>query len=179
MFEINKTILIIIDVQGKLAGLVHDKEKIYKNISALIKAAQLLSIPIIYTEQVPEKIGKTIPEIADLLTGQKPLIKSSFSCCGNKEFVSKLKALNCKQLVVVGIETHVCVYQTIADLLDLKYEVQVVADAVSSRTLENSKIALKQMRKLGADITSTEMIICELMKTSEHKKFRDVIKLIK
>ena len=179
MFQINKTTLLIIDIQGKLASLVHEKEKVYQNVTALIKAAQLLNMPIIYTEQVPEKIGKTIPEIANLLPGQNPIIKSSFSCCGSKEFVSKLKTLNRKQLVITGIETHVCVYQTISDLLDLKYEIQVVADAVSSRTFENSKIALKQIRKLGADITSTEMVICELMKTSEHEKFRDIIKLIK
>lgn len=179
MFDIDKTVLLVIDVQGKLASLVHAKEKTYQHITALIKSAQILNIPIIYTEQVPEKIGKTIPEIAGLLKPVPPLIKSSFSCCGSKEFLQKLNGLKRNQVIVTGIEAHVCVYQTTADLLNLKYHVHIVADAISSRTADNACIALERMKKMGADITSTEMIICELLKTSEHEKFRKIIKLIK
>ena len=179
MFEINKTVLVVIDVQGKLATLVAEKEKVYANISGLIKAVQILNIPIIYTEQVPEKIGKTIPKIALLLSTLSPITKSSFSCCGSKEFLEQLTRLKRKQVIITGIETHVCVYQTITDLLKLQFAVQVVADAVSSRTAENRRIALERVKKLGADITSTEMVLCELLKTAKHEKFRDIIKFIK
>ena len=179
MFDIAKTVLLVIDVQGKLAALVHDKEKVYRHIEALIKTAQILNIPILYTEQVPEKIGKTIPVLERLLKSAAPITKSSFSCCGSKEFLQRINALNRKQVVVAGIEAHVCVYQTAADLLSLKFDVQVVADAVSSRNADNVCIALERMKKLGADLTSTEMIITELLRTAEHPSFREIIKLIK
>src|SRR5436190_1404373 len=178
MFQIAQSVLIVIDVQGKLAKLVYNKLSTYRHLEALIHASQILNIPILYTEQVPEKIGKTIPVIARILKPAQPIVKSSFSCCGSKEFVQQLNALNRKQIIVTGIETHVCVYQTVADLLE-RFQVQVVADAVSSRTAENTQVALRRMEKLGAEITTTEMIICELLQTSKHEKFREIIKLIK
>lgn len=178
MFQIAQSVLIVIDVQGKLAKLVHDKLATYRRLEALIRTAKILNIPILYTEQVPEKIGKTIPVIARLLKPAEPVIKSSFSCCDSKEFVQQLNAINRRQIIVTGIETHVCVYQTVVDLLG-KFQVQVVADAVSSRTAGNRDTALKRMEKLGADITTAEMIICELLQTSKHEKFWEIIKLIK
>lgn len=179
MFSPGNSILIVIDVQGKLAYLVHDKEKIFKHIQALIQAANHLDIPVIYTEQVPEKIGGTIPEIKFYLNNHQPIRKASFSCAGEKTFWDELKKNRRSQLIVAGIETHVCVYQTVADLLGKRYPVQVVADAVSSRSLDDKAIALDRMKSLGAVLTSTEMIITELLKTSNHKKFKEILGLIK
>ena len=129
MFSHEKAVILVIDIQGKLAALMFEKEKVYRNIKAIIKAARILEIPVLWTEQVPGKIGQTVPEIAALLSPLKPIPKSSFSCCGEKKFLDALAALKRRQMIVTGIETHVCVYQTAADLIERKYEVQVVADA--------------------------------------------------
>lgn len=149
------------------------------NIQALVRAAQILKVPIIHTEQVPEKIGRTIPAIDGLLKGQDPVRKSSFSCFGSKEFAQKWAALDRSQVIVAGIETHVCVYQTVADLLSRKFEVQIVADAVSSRSPDNKAVALDLVKSLGAVVTTTEMIICELIRGADHEDFKDIIALVK
>src|SRR3989338_1798956 len=179
MFTPQQTVLFVIDVQGKLARLVHNHAQVIRSIQGLIKAAQILDIPIIWTEQAPEKIGKTIPEIADLLTDIEPLAKTTFSSLAEPAVQKKLQSLNRNQIIVAGIETHVCVYQTIAQLIDDEFSVQVVVDAVSSRTLENKQTALNRIHALGADMTSSEMIITELLQTSTHPKFREIIQLIK
>jgi len=179
MFSPENTILLVIDVQGKLARLMHKKDELFRHISGLIRIASFLDIPIIVTEQVPEKIGTTISEITELLKGTQPLPKACFSCCRQDQIMQKLESLNRKQIVVAGIEAHVCVYQTVHDLIHKQYEVQVVGDAVSSRTEMNKHFALDRIKFLGGGITSTEMIACEWLKTSEHPKFREIIRLIK
>lgn len=179
MFSVEQSVLLVIDVQGKLAHLMHQKEDLFRNIGRMIQAAQILEIPMVVTEQAPDKIGTTIPEIAVLLKNHQVIAKGSFSCYGQPDFLKKLKQLNRRQVIVSGIETHVCVYQTVCDLLDQGMEVQVVADAVSSRTKGNKTVALQRLRSLGAGVTTTEMILCELLKTCEHPGFRDVMGLIK
>ena len=179
MFLPSKSLLLIIDVQGNLAYRMHEKENLFKHLQALIQAAQILDIPIILTEQVPEKIGATVPEIRQHLKNISAIKKTSFSCWLSKDFKKQLKSFRRRQIIVAGIETHVCVYQTVHDLLKAKYDIQVVADAVSSRTFENKLLALNRIKFLGADLTSTEMMICELLRTSAHPKFKDVLKLMK
>ncbi len=179
MFTIKNSILLVIDVQGNLAHKMHEKEILFRHIKALINAAHILKIPIIYTEQVPEKIGSTVVEIAEHLKEVVYFDKVSFSCCGNPQFSAELKKLKRKQIIVCGIETHVCVYQTVADLLAADYEVQIVADAVSSRAADNKHWAIERMKQDGALLTGTEMIITELLKTSAHPKFREILNLIK
>ena len=179
MFTVDHAILLVVDVQGKLANLVHEKSKVHHNIIDLLEAAKILSLPILYTEQVPEKIGKTIPGIGKYFKKNPPVVKKSFSCCGSMEFLQKLNSFNRSQVIVCGIETHVCIYQTVIDLLDRRFKVQVVADAVSSRKKEDKDIALERMKMAGALLTSTEMITCELVRTSEHKNFKEIIKLLK
>ena len=179
MFSQENAVLLIVDVQGRLAHLMHEKKELIRHIGGLIRVAYFLDIPIIVTEQAPDKIGQIIPEISGLLKDHKPIAKTSFSCCGQHEFMQKLEALNRKQIIITGIEAHVCIYQTVCELLNIQYEVQVVSDAVSSRTKANKKLALKRIEAFGGDITSTEMIVCELLRSSEHPKFREVINLIK
>lgn len=178
-FTPNQSVLVVIDVQGRLAYLMHDKEVLFKHIQALIQAADHLGIPVLFTEQVPQKIGFTVPEVADYFKGRKPILKETFSCFGSTEFQKKLSALKRKQIILCGIETHVCLYQTAVDLKEAKYEVQVVADAVSSRAKENKDAALRLMEHFGVTLTATEMLACELLKTSVHPKFREVLKLIR
>lgn len=171
------TVLIIVDVQGNLAQLIDNRGIIFENIRRVIKGCHVLGIPMILTEQV--NLGPTIPDITDLMPRVKPIIKESFSCCGNEEFMEALTALNRKQVLIAGIETHVCVYNTSRDLVELGYEVQVVADAVSSRTAMNREIALQKMKDRGVIWTSTEMVLFELLKTASDPKLRDIIRIVK
>ncbi len=179
MLQTEKCALVIIDLQGKLAELMDKKQTLFTNIKTLIQAAKLLNIPIIYCQQCPKALGTTIEEVAQLLTGIEPVNKESFSCCLNDEFNHKLNSLNKKQIILCGIETHICVYQTAADLSSQAKEVTVVSDAVSSRTQENKQIALEAIRQIPAKITSTEMLLFELLKSASHPQFKAISKLIK
>ncbi len=179
MLEIQNSCLVVIDVQGKLAQLMTDKESLFKNVRILIQAAQILEIPILWCQQVPEALGPTVGEIAELLAGREPIDKASFSCCGDERFTAELNALGKEQVLLCGIETHVCVYQTAMDLMEGGLDVTVVADAVSSRTEQNRHVALTRLAAEGANIRSTEMALFELLKTARHPQFRRIAKLVK
>ena len=127
----------------------------------------------------PQGLGPTIPEVADLLSEIQPISKLSFSCCRNDRFVQALKVSNRNQVLIAGIETHVCIYQTAVDLVDLGYEVQVVTDAVSSRTAENKEIGLQKMRDAGISFTSLETALFELLKFAEGEQFKEILKIVK
>jgi nicotinamidase-related amidase len=173
------TALILVDVQAKLVPAMDGKETLLENLKRLIQGVRILGISILWTEQNPAGLGPTLSEIADLLPDQKPMSKYSFSCCGNEQFKNKLDTLNRKNLLIAGIESHVCVYQTVADLIHLQYEVQVVADAVASRTPENKRIGLEKSKSAGACLTSTETVLFELLKDAKSEKFKEIIKIIK
>jgi nicotinamidase-related amidase len=179
MLEVQNCCLVVVDVQGKLAQLMHDKENLFKSIEILIKAARILDIPILWCQQCPDSLGPTIPQIAELLAAYEPINKASFSCCEHNEFNKRLKALKRPQVLLCGIETHVCIYQTAIDLLDAGYSVDVVTDAVSSRTLENKEIAISRMAAEGANITTTEMALFELLRTAVHPNFKQIAELVK
>ena len=179
MLDIRNSLLIIVDVQGKLAQLMHDKDTLFKNIEILVKAAKILDIPILWCQQCPDSLGPTIPEIARLLADYEPINKSSFSCCGEENFNIRLNESSREQIILCGIETHVCIYQTAFDLLRKSFHVDVVADAVSSRTLDNKQIALAKMTAGGINISCTEMVLFELLKTAEHSRFKEIARLIK
>ncbi len=179
MLEIEKCCVVVVDVQGKLAQLMHDKDALFENIQILIKAAKILDVPIIWCQQCPQALGPTVPEIAELLAGNEPIDKASFSCCGNEQFNSKLNELGRQQILLCGIEAHVCIYQTAVQLQQAGREVTVIADAVSSRTPENKQIGIERMTAEGANISSVETALFELLKTAEHEKFKEIAKLIK
>ncbi|MGD8449419.1 MAG: hydrolase [Desulfobacterales bacterium] len=179
MLKIENTTLLIVDIQGNLAHSMHGKELLFKNVQKLIKGIQILGIPILWVEQNPRGLGLTIPEIADLLSDIQPISKMSFSSCRNDRFLQALNALNRKQVLIAGIETHVCVYQTAAELVDIGYDVQVVTDAVSSRNMENKEIGLQRMRDSGVSLTSVETALFELLKVAEGEQFREILKIVK
>lgn len=179
MLTTENSALVLVDVQGKLAQTMHAKQSFFDNIIRLVKGAQILELPILWAEQNPAGLGPTVPEIAELLPNQNPLSKLSFSCCGNAAFIKELETLNRQNMLVAGIEAHVCVYQTAADLVDLNYDVQVVADAVASRTAENKQIGLERSKAAGAGLTSTETVLFELLKIAKGNKFKEIIKIVK
>ena len=179
MLDINNTLLTIIDIQGNLALAMHDKESLFKGVKQLIKGVTALEIPIILTEQNPKGLGPTLPEIRDLLPGVTAIPKMGFNCCDENAFMDALKLSGKTQVLIAGIESHICVYQTAAALLDMGYKVEVVTDAVASRFPENKKLALKKMVRMGIKMTGVEMALFELLKTAEHEKFREIVKIIK
>ena len=179
MLDIQRSCLAVVDVQGKLAQLMHGREILFKNIQILVRAAKILEIPILWCQQCPDALGPTVPEIANLLADIEPINKSAFSCCGEEQFNKKLKKLARNQILLCGIETHVCIYQTAIDLLGHGFNVNIIADAVSSRALENKQIALNKLAAEGAKISCTEMALFELLKNAEHPEFRQIAKLIK
>ncbi len=179
MLEQDNTALVVIDVQGKLAQTMHEKEQLFANLHRLVRGAQLLDIPILLTEQYPQGLGETIPELKSLLPDTNPITKMSFSCCGEDAFMYAIEELDCEQLILCGIETHVCVYQTAMDLLDEDFDVHVVADAVSSRTAENKRLGLERLKEEGATLTSTEMALFELLRQAGTPVFKEISKLVK
>jgi nicotinamidase-related amidase len=173
------TVLVVIDIQGKLWNVMAEKEALLENAQKLVKGVQLLGVPVILTEQNPKGLGPTLPELMQLLPETQPVAKFSFSCCQDKGFLQALNALKRKQVLICGIEAHICVYQTTLELLSSGYEVQVVADVVSSRAVRNRDITLSRLQAEGAKLTVTEMALYELMQTAESPRFKEMLKVIK
>jgi nicotinamidase-related amidase len=179
MLSVDKAVLVVIDVQEKLFKVMSDQETLLQNTIRMTKGAEILEIPVMYSEQNPKGLGPTLPEVKEHLGGAIEIAKLEFSCCGNEDFMRELKALNRSQVLILGMECHVCVYQTAADLVSLGYEVQVIADAVSSRTPENKAIGLERCSQSGAGITGTETALFELLKKAEGDKFKKMLPVVK
>lgn len=173
------SLLLIIDIQEKLASVMDVKDKVIENVSHLIELAKLKNVPIVLTEQYPKGLGQTVEEIRNLLPVYKPVEKLSFSCCNDRSFVDLIKGFNKRRIVVSGMETHVCVLQTSLDLIREGFYVHVVQDAVCSRAKQNWKIALEFMRDAGAVITCTETVLFQWLKVAGTEEFKNIIKRIK
>lgn len=180
VLSVSNTVLVVVDVQEKLAKVMQDRESLLVNLAKLIRGLKALRVPAMWLEQNPARMGETVPEIRELLVGQVPVIsKMSFSCCGEQMFSDGLAATGCRQVLLSGIEAHVCVCQTAVDLLAAGYEVSVVADAVSSRNARDRDIALARMKDEGATLCSVEMVLFELLRTAEHPSFKDVLNIVR
>lgn len=181
MLERGNAVLIVIDVQDSLMKQMDHEvaKRTIKNIKTNIFFAKELGIPIILTEQYPKGLGRTIREIQSDLEHLIPIEKLSFSCCGEKLFNEKLFEINRKQIIMTGIETHVCILQTTNDLLEKGYEVHAVADAICSRRKLDWEIALRWMEKKGAIISTTEIIAFQLLKEAGTEEFRRLSKVLR
>ena len=172
--------LVVIDVQEKLFPEIHEKEAFLKNLQILIKGFQLFDLPILLTEQVPDKLGPTIEPIRSILNDTEPVIKSSFSCAGDPGFMSQTAGLSMYDgIVLAGIETHVCIYQTERDLIRRGQHVEVVTDAVASRDANNHRIAVDRIRNNGGFLTTVEMVLFNIQESAGGDRFRELIKLVK
>lgn len=172
--------LIVIDIQEKLLPPIFEKERLLKNAQLLIRLALILEIPVISTMQYARGLGQTVPEIQSLL--EKPSIdKQAFSCFGSDAFCSAVKSIPGQRNTVLlcGMESHICVTQTALGGLQEGYIVHVASDAVSSRTEWNWKIGLDRMRSAGGVISSTEMMIYELLRGSGTEAFKEMLKHLK
>jgi len=179
MLEIPTTVLVVVDFQGKLARMVDRSESVLRNAQILIQGVKYLDIPIVITEQYPRGLGHTVEEIARHFAGDPVVEKTAFSCFGSEEFQNRLASYRRRQVLLCGIETHVCVYQTACDLLAHDYEIYLVTDAVSSRTPENRQLGIHRIEKMGGILTSTEMALFELMKDAKINAFKAISNLVK
>ena len=179
MLKLDNTVLVVIDIQSKLWNVMHDKEDLLANAQKLVRGMQVMGVPIILTEQNPQGLGPTVPELMQTMPQIKPLPKFCFNCWQEKDFQDTVLESGCKQVLICGIETHICVYQTALEMLSSGFEVYVVGDVVSSRVVRNRDIALSRLQSEGARLTVTEMAIYELMQTAKSPHFKEMLKVIK
>lgn len=180
MLNIKNTAIVLVDYQGKLARIMDDNKELHEKIKTLIEGVKILEVPVVWLEQYPKGLGTTEEEVKALLSeNNEPIAKMDFSGYRNSDFKVALEELNKEHIIVAGIEAHVCVYQTVKDLLQTGRKVEYVEDAISSRTKENKQIAVSKMNLLGALPTSVEMLLFELMSTAEHPNFKEISRLIK
>lgn len=178
--EIANSAMVLIDVQKKLIGAMAEGDLIKERIRIMLKAADLLKLDVIVTEQYPAGLGETIAELSEVKPEKASIIeKTTFSCFGEVEFNKAMQAKPYRTLILTGIEGHVCVFQTAMDALNKGYNVVVVSDTVSSRKMENCKLALSQLQAEGAAILPVESVLFMLMRNAKHPAFREISKLIR
>ena len=173
------SMLLVIDVQEKLVNAL-DKNVIVKRVSNLVKSARLLSIPVVVTEQYPKGLGQTVPEVSSEFPENTPVFeKTSFNALEEEGVLDKIKSYNKKQIVICGIETHICVHQTAAALLREGFEVYVVKDACASRNKYEFKQGIELMQANGAKISCVEIVLFEWLKAAKNPCFKEIQALIK
>jgi nicotinamidase-related amidase len=173
--------VLVVDIQERMMGVIDNREQVVKNGVLLLKAARILQMPVIATTQYAARIGPLLPEIAAELDGAAPRDKMEFGCFGNAAVAGAIKSLprEINTLLVCGVETHICIYQTILDGLLAGYRLWVPADAVSSRALRNHVTGLERIRQIGGVVANTEMIIYELLQKAGTEQFKAMLPYIK
>lgn len=173
------TTLLAIDIQERLFPHIFEYAVLEKNVNILIRGMKILGIPALMTEQYPKGLGYTIPSVLESIGTISPAEKTTFSCCDDPEFMTRLAETGMKNVVIAGIEAHVCVLQTTLDLIEKGFVPIVVEDCVSSRKLHDKNIAIERMRQEGAVITSYESILFELARVSGTDEFKEISRLVK
>lgn len=180
MLDIENTMVVLIDIQERLVEMLNKQEPIIKHSSTLANAANIMNIPTILTEQYPKGLGKTIFQISSVIDKNTPIIeKTSFSAMLADEFKEQIQAAGKKNIIIGGIETHICVYQTVIDLINAGYNVIVAKDACASRSTDCFKTGIQLMKDAGAQIANVEIVLFKLLKTSENPYFKVIQALIK
>ncbi|MCC6582933.1 MAG: hydrolase [Chitinophagales bacterium] len=169
-------LLLVIDIQERLIPVIHQHEEVIHNANILLKGMEILGVPVIVTEQYPKGLGNTCKEII-LGDDAKVMEKITFSCLGNDHIKESVQTE--KQIIICGVEAHICVLKTALDLLDEGYQVHLITDAVSSRKKENKQVAIERMKQSGVFISSTEMILFQLLDKAGTEEFKLISKLIK
>jgi nicotinamidase-related amidase len=176
----DNAVLVVVDVQDKLCRAMDEEvlDRLVKNTGILMEAARELGVPVVATEQYVKGLGETVPQLKERLCS--PAIeKMTFSCCGEVPFPDKIRATGRRQVIVTGMETHVCVLQTVLELLDAGYHVHLVSDAVMSRKRENWQVGLNASAAAGAVITSTEAALFQLLRVAGTEEFKKLSKLVR
>ncbi len=176
----NKTALVVVDLQEAFRSPINDFAGIVMRVSIAVRGFQILGLPVIVTEQYPKGLGRTAEEILFSLPPEFEFVeKTAFSSCGANSFMEKLRETNAEQIVLCGLETHICVNQTAHDLLNEGFEVHVLTDCVGSRFTPDKEAALKKMQSNGVIPATIEMTLFELLRDARHEQFKEIQNLIK
>ena len=180
ILELSRSALLIIDMQEAFRAHIKDFDEFAQRIAIAAQAAQLLKLPIIVTEQYPKGLGHTASEIVNALPDDTEVIeKTTFSSCGAGQFQSRLTSGNARQVLVAGIEAHICVNQTVHDLLATGFQVHLLTDCITSRKKSDRRAAFLKMQASGAISSSVEMALFELLRDAKHEQFKAIQGLIK
>ncbi|MFH1676451.1 MAG: isochorismatase family protein, partial [bacterium] len=183
LLDPKRSALIVIDIQSVLLQFIWEKEKLVRNTGYMLEISEIHNLPTILTEHNPAGLGPTDPALIEILkkhhAGYNPIHKDIFSCCGHAEFRDALEATGRNQIIITGMETHICINQTVLDLIHMGYEVHVVEDAVRARWKKSHKTAIKKMRVAGAIICDWEMAAYELTYGAKTSKFKKLLALMK
>jgi len=170
---------LVIDIQERLFPVMHEREELLTRVLILLEGLKLLEIPVLVSEQYPKGLGPTLQKVLDVLGPNISVEKISFSCCGEPDFLSQLNQRDRKQVIICGIEAHVCVLQTVIDLVEMGFTPVVVADCISSRNPDDKKVAVERMRSEGAVITTCESLLFELTRVAGTPQFKQISRLVK
>ena len=172
-------VLVVVDIQEKLLPAIHDFAGVLDRSVKMVKAAQTLKVPIIFTQQYTKGLGPTHEELVKLSKEFRHVEKTTFNCFGEVAFEKALEDLKAETLVIIGIEAHICVCQTALEALRRGFGVHVVSDATGSRTTANKVVGLERIRQAGGVITATELTIYEWVERSDCDEFRQILPLLK
>lgn len=180
ILDAEKAALLVVDIQEAFRFPINDFTEIASRVSIIVRGFQSLELPIFITEQYPKGLGKTAEEILLCLSSEFEILeKSTFSACGAKNLVETLKKSGATQIILCGLETHICINQTAHNLLNEGFEVHLLTDCVNSRFSNDKETALKKMILNGVSPTTVEMALFELLKNSKHDKFKEIQELVK
>ncbi len=171
--------LVLVDAQEKLMKVMRDPERVIDRMHKLLHLARVYDLPVILTEQYPKWLGPTLPNVQDLLPEYDPIEKLDFDCCRVDLFNTRLEAAALKNIILMGVETHICIFQTCVSLLKMGYTVHIPHHAVDSRTEDNWQVGLSLMEAAGAVITSAETIIFQVMERAGSGEFKEMMKVVK
>jgi len=182
LLDNRRSALLVIDVQSVLVPFIWEKEKMLRNIGVVLELARMHRLPTIVTEHNPKGLGATDEGLTEILmrtVGYEPLVKDIFSCCGHRHITDAIRKTGRDQVIVVGMETHICVSQTVLDLLERGYQPHVVEDAVRCRWENSHRLGIEKMRQAGAIICDWEMAAYELTYGAKTLEFKDLLALMK
>lgn len=179
MFTTNNTLLLVIDFQERMMPSIRNHEELARKAAIFIKGCHMLGVPTLVTQQYTRGLGETIAELKVALNDFEPIEKISFSCFGCEEFVEKLNKSDRKNILVTGVEAHICVQQTVADLLTNNYNVYVIADCIGSRSEVDFNYSVLRMQSEGAIFTTAESALFEMMVHADHPKRKNISNLVK
>jgi nicotinamidase-related amidase len=174
-----RALLLVVDVQEKFVPAIHGIERVERNLQGLLRLFRRFEIPVLFTEQYPKGLGHTLPSLTAAYPSATPFEKTHFDACLEPGFMERFRLLHRKQVLIAGIESHVCVQQTARALKEHGYDLYAIADAISSRTQDNRDIGLGLMRQSGVAITSTEAVLMELLISAEDRLFKEVLDFLK
>ena len=179
LLDSKSTGLLVVDVQEKLMPVMERRERVVGNILKLLHLAKLFDLPVLLTEHHVRWLGPTLPEITKSLPAYEPITKLHFNCCDVGAFNERLDSAGLENIILTGVESHICIFQTCVSLREKGYQVHVPQDAVDSRTHENWSVGLELMKETGAVITSTETVIYQILKKAGTKEFKEMVKILR